>query len=144
MKSLHCRSRLGLFSVLPLVMASLILGSTEVTGFRPGGYLDSLSPPGTPRALTSPADSAESMHETPPVEHYAHDQPGAGWAGYKHPAYGGYLDHLNQPVAAEEASETPSADAVVGTCVLEAGKKADYGDDIRWGAQVYLDNLSTN
>ena len=57
-----------------------------------------------------------------PDDHYAKDHPGAGWAGYKHPQFGGYLDNLNENT-------------------FEEGKKADYGDDIRWGAQVYLDRL---
>lgn len=60
--------------------------------------------------------------EITPDDHYAKNHPGAGWAGYKHPQFGGYLDNLNENT-------------------FEEGKKADYGDDIRWGAQVYLDRL---
>eukprot|EP00537_Pseudo-nitzschia_pungens_P018053 CAMPEP_0172404656 /NCGR_PEP_ID=MMETSP1061-20121228/63943_1 /TAXON_ID=37318 /ORGANISM="Pseudo-nitzschia pungens, Strain cf. pungens" /LENGTH=94 /DNA_ID=CAMNT_0013139549 /DNA_START=291 /DNA_END=575 /DNA_ORIENTATION=- len=94
------------------------------------------------------------MTETP-EEHYAKDHFGAGWAGYKHPLYGGYLDHLS--IARDDDDEpttttttttntnptTFAAEEMPGTnnTILQTGKKADYGDDIRWGAQVYLDNL---
>ena len=57
-----------------------------------------------------------------PDDHYAKNHPGAGWAGYKHPEFGGYLDNLKENN-------------------WEEGKVADYGADIRWGAQVYLDAL---
>lgn len=30
-----------------------------------------------------------------PEDHYAKNHPGAGWAGYKHPQYGGYLNQLS-------------------------------------------------
>jgi len=57
-----------------------------------------------------------------PAEHYAKKHPGAGWAGFQHPQFGGYLNNL-------------------GENAWEEGKEKDYGDDIRWGAEVYLDNL---
>ena len=108
--------------------------------------------------------AAETIAEIPD-DHYAKDHPGAGWAGYQHPMYGGYLDNLaiassssssttqensssssssnNNNDGTAVAAATPDAPSTSTTsaCVLEAGKKADYGDDIRWGAQVYLDNL---
>lgn len=31
-----------------------------------------------------------------PADHYAKHNPGAGWAGYNHPLYGGYLKNLKQ------------------------------------------------
>jgi len=31
-----------------------------------------------------------------PDEHYAKDHPGAGWAGYTHQKYGGYLERLSE------------------------------------------------
>ena len=67
-------------------------------------------------------EELKTVAENTPDDHYAKENPGAGWAGYKHPMFGGYLNRLNQNN-------------------LEEGKKADYGDDIRWGAQVYLDNI---
>jgi hypothetical protein len=57
-----------------------------------------------------------------PSDHYAKKNPGAGCAGYHHPMFGGYLDNLKGNI-------------------WEEGKEADYGDDVRWGAQVYLDNM---
>ncbi|CAJ1970225.1 unnamed protein product [Cylindrotheca closterium] len=162
-----------------------------------------------------------------PDDHYAKHHPGAGWAGYKHPMYGGYLDHLHlQPTAASCSDKTTANVATAASAtttttstststsaatlanhnhdhssaeppalplppplppppshpfhsaqanhnavgnnnqsdkgsaatrtsslpylktlqennsnVWEEGKPADYGDDIRWGAQVYLDGL---
>ena len=38
----------------------------------------------------------EAVAENTPDDHYAKENPGAGWAGYHHPMFGGYLDHLNQ------------------------------------------------
>ena len=89
-----------------------------------GDYFDSLQ---HQSASDATIDCANIIEETPD-DHYAKEHPGAGWAGYKDPMYGGYLDHLSSSDANQE-------------CVFEVGKKADYGDDIRWGAQVYLDNL---
>jgi len=45
-----------------------------------------------PRA-TSDIDLVEIAENTP-HSHYAKKHPGAGWAGFRHPLYGGYLDHL--------------------------------------------------
>ena len=57
-----------------------------------------------------------------PDDHYSKKYPNAGWRGYANPQWGGYLDAL------------PS------NC-LQEGKKSDYGDDIRWGAEVYLNSI---
>ena len=57
-----------------------------------------------------------------PVDHYSKKYPNAGWRGYANAQWGGYLDAL------------PS------NC-LQEGKKSDYGDDIRWGAEVYLNSI---
>lgn len=73
-------------------------------------------------STTNVHDSLIATASSTPDDHYAKNHPGAGWAGYKHPNFGGYLDNLNENT-------------------FEEGKKADYGDDIRWGAQVYLDRL---
>lgn len=75
-----------------------------------------------PHTQTSNDACLATVVENTPNEHYAKNNPGAGWAGYKHRQYGGYLDNLAQNN-------------------FEDGKKADYGDDIRWGAQVYLERL---
>ena len=57
-----------------------------------------------------------------PDDHYSKKYPNAGWRGYANPQWGGYLDAL------------PS------NC-LQEGKKSDYGDDIRWGTEVYLNSI---
>ena len=57
-----------------------------------------------------------------PDDHYSKKYPNAGWRGYANPQWGGYLDAL------------PS------NC-LQEGKKSDYGDDVRWGAEVYLNSI---
>ena len=150
---------------LPSVTAkeSAIL-STKTTTKTTGDYLDSLrhNPEGVAAATTkstttdaiASTDWAETIAETPD-DHYSKVHPGAGWAGYKHPMYGGYLDNLASSSSTENnssssssnnndgtaAAATQGAPSTTSACVLEAGKKADYGDDIRWGAQVYLDNL---
>lgn len=122
----------------------MLIGVTKVSSFS---YIDSLSAPqSTPpptiaktagsyldtlqqSTTNTGADWSDTIAATPD-DHYAKDHPGAGWAGYKDPMYGGYLDHLS------------SNNDSTSNCVIEAGKKPDYGDDIRWGAQVYLDNLN--
>lgn len=38
----------------------------------------------------------EQISDLTPAYHYAKNNPGAGWAGYKHPLYGGYLENLKQ------------------------------------------------
>jgi hypothetical protein len=124
-------------------------------------------------AIASSTDdwAAETIAETPD-DHYSKDHPGAGWAGYQHPMYGGYLANLactsssssstennssssssnnsssnnnssnNDNDGTAPAAATPDASSTTtSVCVLEVGKKAEYGDDIRWGAQVYLDHL---
>lgn len=93
-----------------------------------GSYLDTLQQNSQSATITN-TNWSDTIAETPD-DHYAKDHPGAGWAGYKDPMYGGYLDHLSS-----------NGDST-NNCVIEAGKKPDYGDDIRWGAQVYLDNLN--
>ena len=59
-----------------------------------------------------------------PDEHYSKDYPNAGWRGYANSQWGGYLDNLNSD-----------------TNQLEEGKKSDYGDDVRWGTEVYLNSI---
>ena len=154
-------------------------------------YLSSLQPTSSVgfRPPTS-HENLENVVERTPEDHYAKEHPGAGWAGFKHPMYGGYLDHLSsssagtatlpveakRPAAAHEisGSSQPShgnlhlelsasqSSAIIndGHCgdnhqnsppssyldslhgnLWEEGKPAEYGDDVRWGAQVYLDAL---
>ena len=174
-----------------MTVALVLLGgvTTEVAGF---GYLESLTPsfpssttktetdrdyldslkhnPEGVAAATTASTTTDAIESTnwvetiaePPDDHYSKDNPGAGWAGYKHPMYGGYLDNLasssstqnstnsndnsssssnDGTTTAAVAATTQGAPSATTSCVLAAGKKADYGDDIRWGAQVYLDNL---
>ena len=156
-------------------------------------YLDSLKPCTTSlipssdreREDTGRDDSGlghdmamEEVVRRTPDDHYAKHHPGAGWAGYKHPMYGGYLDHLSS--SSSEGDKQARADSAEGTASVvsspsasvwvgqrtdphheqpspptlnskyleslpenawEHGKPADYGDDVRWGAQVYLDGL---
>jgi len=59
-----------------------------------------------------------------PNEHYSKHYPNAGWRGYENSQWGGYLDNLNSD-----------------TNQLEEGKKSDYGDDVRWGTEVYLNSI---
>lgn len=40
-------------------------------------------------------ESLEEIAASTPDDHYAKKHPGAGWAGYKHPRFGGYLDALS-------------------------------------------------
>jgi hypothetical protein len=96
----------------------------------PMNYLDSLSTnenvipddSSTLRPFQSPISDLKQTATQTPDEHYAKENPGAGWAGYQHPMFGGYLNNLKQNN-------------------WEDGKEADYGDDVRWGTQVYLDNM---
>lgn len=88
-------------------------------------YLSTLS--SAPEALDEEAMhqsriSADDANGDIPDEHYSKDYPNAGWRGYANPQWGGYLDAL------------PSNR-------LEEGKKSDYGNDIRWGAEVYLSSV---
>ncbi|VEU42934.1 unnamed protein product [Pseudo-nitzschia multistriata] len=146
-----------------LLLVVLIFAATNVRGFQKqkgsgrkanSNYLDSLTPKSTeipPPTMQGTAPEEDTTTEIPD-EHYSKAHFGAGWTGYKHPLYGGYLDHLNDNTknsgdqkAAIDAKPIPpaaSSDAAgTNSAILQAGKKADYGDDIRWGAQVYLDNL---
>lgn len=47
-------------------------------------------------------NSLKDVAAATPSEHYAKDNPGAGWAGYKHPMFGGYLDALSSVPTATE------------------------------------------
>uniref|UniRef100_A0A7S4ADF2 Uncharacterized protein n=1 Tax=Pseudo-nitzschia australis TaxID=44445 RepID=A0A7S4ADF2_9STRA len=144
-------------------------------------YLDSLTSrasfgsssqsPVSPSLYTPETRTPQQVAAETPDEHYAKEHFGAGWAGYNHSLYGGYLDQLNtvgsndsvedkeeeQEITTTSATtirytytDTPTDDdddddqnntAGTNSAILQAGKKAEYGDDIRWGAQVYLDNL---
>ena len=59
-----------------------------------------------------------------PDEHYSKHYPNAGWRGYANLQWGGYLDNLTS-----------------SNSQLEEGKKSDYGDDVRWGTEVYLNSI---
>ena len=49
-----------------------------------------------PKAM--PIFDLQKVAEETPSDHYAKKHPGAGWAGYHHPLFGGYLDHLKKNV----------------------------------------------
>ena len=71
----------------------------------------------------SPVPALDQQDEEDiPDDHYSKNYPNAGWRGYANPQWGGYFDAL------------PS------NC-LQEGKKSEYGDDIRWGAEVYLNSI---
>jgi len=86
--------------------------------FGGGGYLDSLQghhPDGT--ATTSSivdvdvdvdAESTRVTETEIPDDHYAKDYLGAGWGGYKHPRYGGYLDNLSSSKESNNISTSTS------------------------------------
>ncbi len=109
-----------------------IQGGVINSGLTSASVSASTSPPAHAHTTTSTTAATsftplnqnylEEVAKNTPDEHYAKEHPGAGWAGYKDPMYGGYLDNLSENT-------------------FEEGKKADYGNDIRWGAQVYLDRL---
>ena len=68
----------------------------------------------------------------------------ASWQGWKHPQWGAYLDHLSssyQDVGDKTESSESSSEETQSLAIFPVGKEADYGDDVRWGAQVYLDAL---
>lgn len=43
-----------------------------------------------------PVPNLDQIRALTPNDHYAKHNPGAGWAGYTHPLYGGYLNNLKQ------------------------------------------------
>jgi len=82
-----------------------------------GGYLRNLKAP--PASPSPPPDD----------EWYGKHRPMASWQGYQHAQWGGYLNSLSQP---QESTTLPP------------GKPSDYGNDVRWGAQVYLDSIHSS
>ena len=75
--------------VLPVVPAPVVTSS--------GGYLNNLSDENENNNQDqSYSNSLEEVAKNTPDEHYAKRHPGAGWAGYKNPMFGGYLDHLSK------------------------------------------------
>lgn len=122
------------------------------------GYLDSLH-----RSSQSNDDDTSKPFGMPAEEYYGHTNPMASnWPGSKHQDYGGYLKGLNpgdaaphewygksNPMASWEGYKHPRfggyLDSLQGDDVshgtLAAGKPSDYGDDVRWGADVYLKSL---
>ena len=103
-------------------------GHRRACGGAASDYLSTLSsrPEAFDEAYQQPRISGHDADDDDiPDEHYSKDYPNAGWRGYANPQWGGYLDAL------------PSNR-------LEEGKKSDYGDDIRWGAEVYLSSVDNN
>ena len=69
-------------------------------------------------------DMNTDVQDDIPNEHYSKHYPNAGWRGYANLQWGGYLDNLTS-----------------SNSQLEEGKKSDYGDDVRWGTEVYLNSI---
>ena len=106
---------------------------TMVAVHATSDYLSSLSSAPKPKTMDeahwqSPVPALGQQDEEDvhvpdiPDDHYSKNHPNAGWRGYANPQWGGYLDAL------------PSNR-------LQEGKKSDYGDDVRWGAEVYLNSI---
>lgn len=87
-----------------------------------GGYLNRLD--GGHRNLRKKDDNND--------EWYGKSNPMASWQGYKDPKYGGYLDTLQ--------AATGDVDDV-SRSTLPPGKPSDYGVDVRWGVDVYLNSI---
>jgi len=129
---LHCIA-LALLHLLALVPIQMISALSV-----PKNYLDSLSPPSVISTLHDTANGNDSAQHRDafgddvvnviPDEHHAKEHTMAGWAGYKDPKWGGYLENLSS--GSTEAT-------------FEQGKQLDYGIDVRWGAEDYLSNLQT-
>ena len=108
-------------------------GTTMAVHATASDYLPSLSSASEPKTMDeahwqSPVPALGQQDEEDvhvpdiPDNHYSKNYPNAGWRGYANPQWGGYLDAL------------PSNR-------LQEGKKSDYGDDVRWGAEVYLNSI---
>ena len=97
---------------------------TGTAVFATSDYLSSLSSASERKTMDEAQLPAldQQDEEAIPDDHYSKNYPNAGWRGYANPQWGGYLDAL------------PS------NC-LQEGKKSDYGDDVRWGAEVYLNSI---
>lgn len=109
-----------------------------------GGYLKRLGPKqvtgnqaGKPAARSWSSSASSSEKVEAPDEWYGKSNPMASWEGYRHPRFGGYLDSL-QKTGNEEGSSTSSN---TSSSTLPAGKPSDYGNDVRWGAEVYLNSI---
>jgi hypothetical protein len=50
----------------------------------------------TPRLYECGVPNLDQIRSITPDDHYAKHYTGAGWAGYNHPLYGGYLNNLKQ------------------------------------------------
>ena len=118
-------------TVMTISLFSVICASsTCLVSSLSADYLSSLSrqtsdtthpsQSGTNAVTGSPNDHLRN--DDIPDDHYSKNHPMAGWRGYANSQWGGYLDSL------------PSNR-------LEEGKKSDYGNDIRWGAEVYLNSV---
>ena len=105
-----------------LILFTLLLSLNQSEAFS--SYLDSLSqekksPPSSPKSYVDSLSSGNSVIDhfvvhgssttkrnqssipnleqtsvDTPDDHYAKENPGAGWAGYQHPLFGGYLNNL--------------------------------------------------
>lgn len=113
--------------------------------FGSNSYLSSLTPPadnnkeGNGNTRKEPQQYKEEQHgqrtyvrEEAPDEWYGKSNPMASWGGWKDARWGGYLDNLQQ-----QPEDGGSSSA------FEKGKQSDYGDDVRWGTEVYLNSIAS-
>lgn len=103
-----------------------------------GGYLKLLGD-------TNKNSSKDQEHceEASPDEWYGKSNPMASWQGYRHPKFGGYLDNLQSPAANTSGGQQGPSSTAGGTdsSTFPPQKPSDYGNDVRWGAEVYLKSI---
>ena len=106
-------------------------------------FLDSLSSKslfGSSSFASETRTPQQAMAETPD-EHYAKEHFGAGWAGYKHSLYGGYLDNLNtvgSNDSVEDKEEEQETKTTSATTMIYMYKDAATDDDQKHHCQSQL------
>mmetsp|Transcript_8898 Transcript_8898/g.10631 ORF Transcript_8898/g.10631 Transcript_8898/m.10631 type:complete len:157 (-) Transcript_8898:147-617(-) len=132
-----------------------ITTKTTATIQNQNNYLDTLSCCADEDDNTGDIGTLNNHHHhitniSTPNDHYAKLHPMAGWAGYKHSNWGGYLDNLAQkedsPPNKEnlQVVEASFEKEEKESSIFEQHKPANYGNDVRWGAQVYLFSISSS
>ena len=77
----------------------------HINAFSNNGYLEELNslPISDNSKIKQRVDvDLNEVAASTPEDHYAKKHPGAGWAGFKHPQFGGYLDNLSTVVTRDE------------------------------------------
>ena len=64
--------------------------------FIPQQQQSTMATDSPPSNLGDQYSSLNDVAQVTPDDHYAKHNPGAGWAGYKSPKFGGYLDGLSR------------------------------------------------